>query len=116
MITFYLPNGKIDYFLTGEQSVIDSTIKNSNGNYVQGIWDGETYYVENGQSTPRPNNPATLDNLTIRNLPVPCKIQINSSVYECDEQEVDLDFPLPGKYKVKVMSFPYLDAEFEIET
>ena len=115
MITFYLPNGKIDYFLTGEQSVIDTTIENSSGNYVQGIWDGETYYVENGQATPRPSNPATLDGLILSNLPVPCQIYINNTMYECDEATVELELTYSGKYKIRVVAFPYLDGEFEIE-
>ena len=115
MISLYDNNGRITGVLDGDAQSIELN-KKLIEKWVDGSFDGKTHYVENGQPIQRPNNPAILDGLTISNLPNPCKIQINSSVYNCDDPEVELDFPLPGKYKIKVMSFPYLDAEFEIET
>jgi hypothetical protein len=115
-ITFYKPNGYIFAVLSGDAPVIDATKATSDDLWIVGAWNGATHYVKNGEAEPRPANPAVLDNLTLRNLPVPCKIVINSSVYECDDTEVELDLPMAGNYFIQVKAFPYLDAEFQIET
>lgn len=115
-ITFYLPTGEIDSVLTGDQSVINETIKISELDWVEGYFYDMVYYVLNGQAVERPVNPTLLTGLTLTNVPYPCKIVINQTEYECNESEVELDFPMSGLYKIKVIAFPYLDAEFEIET
>lgn len=115
-ITFYLPNGEIDSVLTGDSSVIDATIPVSKLPHVEGAWDRLTHYVVNGKAVERPVNPATLTDLTLTNLPVPCKIVINGTEYECDDSQVDLELPMVNEYLITVVAFPYLDAEFEIET
>jgi len=114
-ITFYKPDGSINHVLSGDQSVIDLN-KSLGGDWVNGEWDGQTHYILDGEPTLRPDNPATLDGLVINNLPVPCKIVINSTVYDYEEITVEFDFDYVGVYKVVIEAFPYLDAEFEIET
>jgi len=114
-ISFYEPNGLITGFLSSDEQTI-ALNKSLQSNWVDGQWDGKTHYVLEGEVTERPLNPATLDNLTLSNLPVPCKIVINGTQYDADEPEVELDLPMATTYKITVMSFPYLDAEFTIET
>jgi hypothetical protein len=115
-ISFYKPDGYIFGLLTGDESVITATIENTHDLWIDGAWDSKTHYVSNGQAVARPANTATLDGLTLLNLPVPCKIVINSTVYDCTEPTADLEFDYPGVYNVTVEAFPYLNAEFEIET
>lgn len=115
-ITFYNRNGRIDYVLSGDATVIETTIAVTELPYIVGSWDGATHYILDDTATERPVNTAALDLLTLQNLPVPCKIAINGTEYECNESEVQLDLPMSGLYKIKVSAFPYLDAEFRIET
>lgn len=115
-ISFYESDGRIVSQLSGDAVVIQATIENTDDLWVDGQWDGNTHYVLKGDVTERPINPATLDNLTLSNLPVPCKIVINGTAYDADEPEVELDLPMATTYKITVMAFPYLDAEFTIET
>jgi hypothetical protein len=115
-ITYYLPNGEIDSVLTGDASVIEATIEVAELPWIEGAWDRLTHYVLDNQAVERPVNPATLNNLTLQNLPVPCKIIINSTEYDCSESEIELELPMINEYLITVMAFPYLDAEFEIET
>lgn len=115
-ITFYMFNGKIDSVLSGDDIVIASSIPVTHLPFVEGAWDGATHYVLNGEAVERPVNPATLTNQTLTNLPVPCKIIINGTEYDCDDTVVDLDLPMINEYLISVVAFPYLDAEFEIET
>ena len=115
-ISFYEPDGRIVSQLIGDLVAIESTKENTTELWVDGYFDGNTHYVDNGEAISRPVNPAVLNMLTIKKLPTPCKIIINSTEYDCDESEIELDLPMSTSYKIKVLSFPYLDAEFEIET
>lgn len=115
-ISFYETDGRIVSQLSGDEVVIDSTKENTKDLWIDGEWSGQTHYVLDGKATQRPINPATLDNLTLSNLPVPCKISINGTEYDIDESEVELDLPMVNEYLIRVIAFPYLDAEFTIET
>ena len=114
-ICFYEPNGFITGFLSSDEETI-ALNKSLQSNWIDGEWNGKTHYVLEGEATERPINPATLDNLTLNNLPVPCKISINGTEYDIDESEVELDLPMVNEYLIRVIAFPYLDAEFTIET
>jgi len=115
-ITYYLPNGEIDSVLTGDASVIEATIEVAELPWIESAWDRLTHYVLDGEAVERPINPAILTNQTLTNLPVPCKIIINGTEYDCDDTVVDLDLPMVNEYLITVVAFPFLDAEFEIET
>ena len=115
-ITFYQPSGEVYSVLTGDSPVIEDTIKISELPWVEGVWDGATHYVLDGAAVERQPCPATLTGMTLHNMPAPCKIVINSTEYEVTDKTVELEFDYPGVYKIKVLAFPYLDAEFEIET
>jgi len=114
-ISFYEPNGFITGFLSSDEETI-ALNKSLQTNWIDGEWNGQTHYVLDNEATERPINPATLDNSTLSNLPVPCKISINGTEYDIDEPEVELDLPMSTVYKIQVIAFPYLDAEFEIDT
>lgn len=115
-ISFYELDGRIVSQLTGDEVVISSTKEMTEDLWIDGEWNGQTHYVLDGEATQRPINPATLDNLTLSNLPVPCKISINGTEHDIDEPEVELDLPMSTVYKIQVIVFPYLNAEFEIDT
>ena len=115
-ITYYLLNGEIDSVLTGDASVIEATIEVAELQWIEGAWDRLTHYVLDGEAVERQINPAILTNQTLTNLPVPCKIIINGTEYDCDDTVVDLDLPMVNEYLITVVAFPFLDAEFEIET
>ncbi|WP_338848761.1 hypothetical protein V8J88_07545 [Massilia sp. W12] len=72
-------------------------------------------YVRDGKACPRPANPARLDGLHLRALPAPCVVVINGKRYDCAEAEAELSFTYPGKYRVRVEAFPWMDVEFTVE-
>ncbi|CAG9228915.1 hypothetical protein [Burkholderia vietnamiensis] len=71
-------------------------------------------WVEAGQVKPRPSNTATLDGMSLRNLPAPCTIEINGEAHDCTDKTADLSFSQPGTYRVVVSAWPMLDAVFEV--
>lgn len=73
-----------------------------------------TDYVLDGVVTPRPANPATVDGLTLSNLPVPCTITIDGQEYACGDDTAELSFTQPGVYRVTVSAWPMLDVTFEV--
>lgn len=83
--------------------------------YVEGTGDTATHCVVNGAVVERPANPAQLAGATLTSLPVPCSIWINEVEYACDEDHAELNFDQVGSYRVKVVAFPFLDAEFHYE-
>ena len=115
MITFFDNEGMILHTLQGSRIAIELN-KSMNPNWVDGQWDTDKHYVLNGEPINRPVNPTQMDELTLINLPVPCKILINDNQYDITDSTVELELPMSAKYKIVVKCFPYLDAEFEIET
>lgn len=81
---------------------------------VEGQADLSLDYVFDGEVAPRIASPATLTDMTLASLPVPCVISINGTDYPCDDATAELSFPNPGKYAIKVIKWPYLDKEFEV--
>ncbi len=60
------------------------------------------------------DNPAWLDGMTLRDVPVPATIVIGRTAYEVIDPVVELEFPLPGTYAIEVRSVRYLAKTFEI--
>lgn len=83
--------------------------------YVEGVGDTLTHYVREGQVIDRPANPAQLAGATLTSLPNPCSVWINGVEYACHDDTADLAFDQVGKYQIKVVAFPFLDAEFAYE-
>lgn len=77
--------------------------------------DPSTVYVKDGAVEQRPECPAALNGMTINAVPVPAKILIGTTLYDCDEDHVDLSFDESGTHLVRVISWPYLDKEFSVE-
>lgn len=107
--------------VTGQIVSYGSTNKSSFDNdpnpvmYVDSLdLDFENLYVLNGVLTERPMNTAKLINQTLVDLPTPCEIKINGTIYQCTDTNAMLNFNLPNTYKIQVSSFPCLDANFEI--
>lgn len=82
--------------------------------FMLGEGTGDTHYVSGGQVLPKAANPAYLDGLILRDLPVPATVTIDGTVYETNTPTVELSFNLPGTYKVKVESIPYLTVTLEV--
>lgn len=114
-VSIYNQRGEIVTTLRGDTAAIDNTLENTGASWVDGDWLGKPVYVLNGEVVPRPENPTTLHGLTLENVPVPSTIVIGGTYYEATESTVELSFNLPGTYRVKVISWPYLDKEITVE-
>jgi hypothetical protein len=74
----------------------------------------ETHYVASGALLVRPPNSATLDGMTLKNLPVPCTVTVEGVAHDCTDDHCDLSFSHAGTFAVTVSAFPMLDATFEV--
>lgn len=113
-ISFYNAQGRV----TGAVGLEDeqlAVVEDKLGPHVPGNWYDKDVYVANGEVIPRPANPATLDGMTLRNLPHSTIVHINGTPYPCDEGYAELEFTHPGTYKVRVECWPHLDKEFTVE-
>jgi len=81
--------------------------------YVDGTFDRGEYYILNGQPTERPASPVTRTDLTLFDVPNGATLWINGVRYAA-EGEVELEFPLPGSYSLRVECWPYKDWEGEV--
>lgn len=66
------------------------------------------------ESRPKQDNPAYLDGMTLRAVPVPSKLCIRTATYDIDEPEIELSFPLPGTYALTLTSVRYLTKTFTV--
>lgn len=82
---------------------------------VSGSVDVNTHYMVGDTVQPRPPNPTTLEGNCLLNVPNPSTLIINNTAYVCEDGTVELEFDQPGIYKIKVLSWPELDTEFEYE-
>lgn len=55
-----------------------------------------------------------IDSVSILGLPIPCTINIDDNTYEVEDGEFEFTTDLPGIYKIKAESFPYLPKEWEV--
>lgn len=72
-------------------------------------------YLVDGEVTPRPEHPATLEGLTLKAVGAEAIVEIEGLTYPCDGTDVDLEFSHPGVYLITLREWPYLDKEFRIE-
>jgi hypothetical protein len=80
---------------------------------IEGSWDASIYYLIEGQPTERPASPVTIDGRTLSNVPPGSTLWIDGEQYEA-EGDVELEFPLPGSYSLRVECWPYKDWEGEV--
>ena len=71
------------------------------------------HYILNGQPTERPASPVTLSDLTLQGVPAGSTVTINGESYSA-EGDVELEFPLPGTYSLRVECWPYKDWAGEV--
>ncbi|AOO81659.1 hypothetical protein [Bosea vaviloviae] len=79
---------------------------------------GPDFYVdlETREVRPKQDNPAWLDGMTLRDVPVPATIVIGRTAYEGEDAVVELEFSLPGTYAIEVRSLRQLTKTFEVKT
>ena len=80
---------------------------------VDGIHSGKTHYILGGEVTERPASPVTRTGLTLLDVPEGSKLWINGVSYDA-AGTVELEFPLPGTYRLRVECFPFLDWNDEV--
>lgn len=114
-ISFYDSTGKITGVAEFPPGVAGMIKEHTAAPFIDGNWLDKPVYVVDGIVVNRPENPTTLTGRTLHNVPVPATIKINAAIYEAVESEVELSFNQPGTYTVKVIAWPYLDKEFQIE-
>jgi hypothetical protein len=79
---------------------------------------GPDFYVdiETREVRPKQDNPAWLDGMTLRDVPVLATVMIGRTAYPCNEAVVELEFSLPGPYAIEVRSARHLAKTFEVKT
>ena len=86
---------------------------NSDNPHIMGSYSAEDYYVVDGEATERPASPVTLSDLTLQGVPTGSTLTINGERYDA-EGDVELQFPLPGTYRLRVECWPNKDWTGEV--
>lgn len=73
-----------------------------------------THYFDGKQIIARPENPTMLTDTTLTNIPLGSIVMIEGSAYPVDDGTAELSFSASGAYTVSVLSFPQVDAVFEV--
>lgn len=73
------------------------------------------HYIKDGRITDRPPQQTAYYKSKLFRLPTPCTIYINGTAYECTDTIAELDLVAGLKHHIRVVSFPFLDWEIEIE-
>ncbi|MEI2416225.1 hypothetical protein V8Z80_08575 [Orrella sp. JC864] len=113
--TFYDGTGRILQSGWFQERVIEGLAARLGLQYVLQPADVARDYVVAEAVVARPSNPARLEGLVLVDLPAPCRIDIDGQEYECDDTRAELEFSVPGTFRVMVRAWPYLDKEFTIE-
>jgi hypothetical protein len=106
--------GRIYMSASMPRYMVDLQLLPTGGSLVLGTGSFDTEYVSDGQILPRPANSATLDGMTLRNLPSPCTITLEGQTHDCTDDHCELSFSHPGTFTVKVSAWPMLEAVFEV--
>lgn len=94
------------------------------GGILIGVGHWDTHYVDQADGVPTIRElvdcPAVLEGLVLRDLPVPCTLEIASSVeaparYAWSAPAVTLAFDLPGSYTVRVLATSCHPATFTVD-
>ncbi len=106
-----ISSGKIEWvksFSDQESYELNNSIP-----HVFGSFDRDLYFIKDGQPTERPASPVTRTDLTLFDVPNGATLWINGVSYAA-EGDVELEFPLPGTYSLRVECWPYKDWEGEV--
>jgi PEGA domain len=112
-LTGYNDSGNILEVISASDSGLANANKKAGVNYITGRFDYLKTYILNGQPTERPAAPVTLSGLTLQGVPAGSTLTINGERYDA-EGNVELEFPLPGTYRLRVECWPYKDWEGEV--
>lgn len=82
---------------------------------ISGVADTNQHYIKDGRITDRPPQQTAYYKSKLFRLPTPCTIYINGAAYECTDTIAELDLVAGLKRHIRVVSFPFLDWEIEIE-
>lgn len=112
IIEYLLTTGEIAfaYSFPGDE---DDLVRREGFGYLEGQAYQTTHYVDGGELTERPTSPVSLSGLTLQGVPAGSTLTINGERYEA-EGDVELEFPLPGTYRLRVECWPYKDWEGEV--
>lgn len=82
---------------------------------VEGDFLSDQHYLLDGMPTPRPPSPVVRDGLRLSAIQTGAVLHIDGVAYPIPEGgSVELDFPLPGTYLIRVECFPFLDFTDEV--
>lgn len=93
-----------------------------------GVFDGDTHYLVNGEPTERPTQSSAIDVIeivvsegeqaTITDMPDPCVVNVNGPTgYQSVTVMggvLQFSAAIPGDYTLQLESFPFLSMEFAI--
>ena len=112
--TFYSPTGEITLVASVDEKTLQG-IKKDYPNYIEGEGDPDMEWVQRGSIKRKLSNPSEIKGNVIEGVPENSTIFINGVSYSEITGRVELEFDQPGKYHIRVESWPYLDKEFTIE-
>ncbi|KVH05367.1 hypothetical protein WS84_27935 [Burkholderia anthina] len=110
----YDSDGRITTRARMPDAMIDIQVVPEGGTLLRAQCDIALDWVEAGEVKRRPANPATIDGMSLKNLPARCTIVVNGEAHECADNSATLSFSQPGTYPVIVKAWPMLDAIFEV--
>lgn len=98
--------------ITAWSSLYQRGLLNETAPYIEGHIPSEFNYIDltdpdNPTPTERPTSPVSRTDLTLLDVPEGSKLYINGESYDA-EGTVELEFPLPGTFRLRVECFPYL--------
>ena len=105
--TFYdLTDGKITGTLICSEPCFEANVGGKT--WIEGAYDLEEYYVVGGIATLRPTMPLTVTGSVISGIPQGATVTLGEQSFTVDDSEADIE-GYTGT--VKIVCFPYLDAE-----
>lgn len=110
--TFFDNEGRIVSSISGDLSIMDLSQWNELNCIEEGS-DPDTQWVSDNIVKNKLENPAYLEGLFIKNIPINGILLIDTNQYEITESEVELDLSV-GNYNIKLDCFPYLPKTFEV--
>ena len=107
--TFYDEVGRITGTLACSEISFAANVQDRN--YIDGLYDNETYYVDVGAVKPRPIMPLVVVGSVITGIPQGSTVILNEQSFTVDDGTADIE-GYTGI--VKITCWPYLDADVEI--
>ena len=100
--------GRIIQQLIGPQEFIEANVPDG-CEICEGSWNDSDFYVKIDTPIKRPESPVVLNGHTLENVPNNGMLYIDGVAYSLNGESVELEFPLPGTYALRVEAFPFKD-------